>query len=106
MEATDAHGSESKLTEAVIGSGPMCWAPGFWTKVCERGIEPAACTARWERPNPYKGQYVEEYVAKCVDRFTNKHLAQCSPEGFWSGGRSHPEMDSSLLLTQLLRRRK
>ena len=103
MEATDGHGSEKEvvaddLTGTVIGAAfevANVLGSGFLARVYERalmrelalrGIE-----AKSQVPFPvlYKERYVGEYVAdlvvqgelvvelKCVDRFSNEHLAQC-----------------------------
>jgi len=95
---TDAHGSESDLTEAVIGSAfevANVLGAGFLEEVYERALirelafRGVSAKAQVSFPVCYKGQYVGEYVAdlvveekvivelKCVDRFANQHLAQC-----------------------------
>jgi len=95
---TDAHGSESDLTEAVIGSAfevANVMGAGFLEEVYERALirelafRGVSAKAQVSFPVCYKGQYVGEYVAdlvveekvivelKCVDRFANQHLAQC-----------------------------
>ena len=95
---TDAHGSESDLTEAVIGSAfevANVLGAGFLEKVYERALirelalRGVSAKAQISFPVCYKGQYVGEYVAdlvveeklivelKCVDRLANQHLAQC-----------------------------
>ena len=95
---TDAHGSESKLTEAVIGSAfevANVLGSGFLEKVYERALRRelalrgVSAKPQISFPVCYKGQYVGEYVSdlvveekllvelKCVDRFANEHLAQC-----------------------------
>src|SRR5947207_16008539 len=95
---TDAHGSESSLTEAVIGSAfeiANVLGVGFLEKVYERALirelalRGVIAKAQVSFPVYYKGQYVGEYMAdlvvgekvivelKCVDRFANGHLAQC-----------------------------
>ena len=95
---TDAHGSEMKLTEGVIGSAfevANVLGSGFMEKVYERALvrelalRGLSVKAQVSFPVCYKGQYIGEYVAdlvveekvivelKCVDRFANEHLAQC-----------------------------
>src|SRR5579863_661658 len=95
---TDAHGSESDLTEAVIGSAfevANVLGAGFMEKVYERALvrelalRGVNAKAQVSFPVSYKGQCVGEYVAdlvvegkvivelKCVDRFANEHMAQC-----------------------------
>jgi GxxExxY protein len=95
---TDTHGSESDLTEAVIGSAfevANVLGAGFLEKVYERALirelmfRGVGAKAQVSFPVCYKGQYVGEYVAdlvvedkvivelKCVDRFAKEHLAQC-----------------------------
>ena len=95
---TAAHGSESDLTEAVIGSAfevANVLGAGFLEEVYERALirelafRGVSAKAQVSFPVCYKGQYVGEYVAdlvveekvivelKCVDRFANQHLAQC-----------------------------
>src|SRR5450631_158517 len=95
---TDAHGSESELTEAVIGSAfevANVLGAGFLEKVYERALirelalRGVNAKAPVSFPVRYKGQYVGEYVAdlvveeylivelKCVDRLANEHLPQC-----------------------------
>jgi GxxExxY protein len=95
---TDAHGSESDLTEAVIGSAfevANVVGTGFLEKLYERALirelalRGISAKAQTSFSVCYKGQYVGEYVAdlvveeelivelKCVDRFANEHLAQC-----------------------------
>jgi GxxExxY protein len=95
---TDTHGSESELTEAVIGSAfevANVLGAGFLEKVYERALirelalRGVKAKAHVSFPVCYKGQYVGEYVAdlvveeqlivelKCVDRLANEHLAQC-----------------------------
>ena len=95
---TDAHGSEMKLTEGVIGSAfevANVLGSGFMEKVYERALvrelalRGLSAKAQVSFPVCYKGQYIGEYVAdlvveekvivelKCVDRFANEHLAQC-----------------------------
>ena len=95
---TDAHGSESDLTEAVIGSAfevANVLGAGFMEKVYERALvrelalRGVSAKAQVSFPVCYKGQCVGEYVAdlvvgekvivelKCVDRFANEHMAQC-----------------------------
>src|SRR5215471_14736811 len=96
---TDAHGlKESDLTETVIGSAfeiSRVLGAGFLEKIYERAltrelaIRGLSAKAQVSFPVCYKGQYVGEYLAdlvvearlivelKCVDRFTNEHLAQC-----------------------------
>src|ERR1700692_1282762 len=96
--ATDAHGFESDLTEAVIGSAfevANVLGAGFLEKVYERALirELAShgvnAKPQVSFPVCYKGHSVGEYFAdlvveekvivelKCVDRFANEHLAQC-----------------------------
>jgi GxxExxY protein len=95
---TDAHGLKQDLTEAVIGSAfeiSKVLGAGFLEKVYERALirelalRGLSAKAQVSFPVCYKGQYVGEYVAdlvveqkvivelKCVDRFSNDHLAQC-----------------------------
>ncbi len=95
---TDAHGSESELTETVIGSAfeiANVLGAGFLEKVYERALirelalRGVSAKAQVSFPVCYKGKYVGEYLAdlvveekvivelKCVDRFANEHLAQC-----------------------------
>ena len=95
---TDAHGSESELTEAVIGSAfevANGLGAGFLERVYERALirelalRGVNAKAQVSFPVCYKGQCVGEYVAdlvveeqlivelKCVDRLANEHLAQC-----------------------------
>ncbi len=95
---TDAHGSETAWTEAVIGSAFEVidvLGSGFLEKVYERALirelalRGVAGKAHVSFPVCYKGQYVGEYIAdlvvgetvivelKCVDRWSNEHLAQC-----------------------------
>ena len=95
---TDAHGSESDVREAVIGSAfevANVLGAGFLEKVYERALlrelafRGVSAKAQVSFPVCYKGQYVGEYVAdlvveekvivelKCVERFANEHLAQC-----------------------------
>ena len=112
---TDAHEFGIETDRSRHWVRPMWLGSGFLEKRLGKGIEPAACIARWERSNHrfhfavcYKGHQVGEYFSQCVDRFTNEHLEQCINCLKASGQveRAHPEMDSSLLLTQLLRRHK
>ena len=95
---TDTHGSESELTEAVIGSAfevANVLGAGFLEKVYERALirelalRGVKVKAQVSFPVSYKGQYMGEYVAdlvveeqlivelKCVDHLANEHLAQC-----------------------------
>ncbi len=95
---TDAHGSESELTEAVIGSAfevANGLGAGFLERVYERALirelalRGVNAKAQVSFPVCYKGQCVGEYVAdlvvgeqlivelKCVDRLAKEHLAQC-----------------------------
>ena len=95
---TDTHGSESDVTEAVIGSAfevANVLGAGFLEKVYERALMRELAlrgvSARTQASFPvcYKGHHLGEYVAdlvveerlivelKCVDRFANEHLAQC-----------------------------
>ena len=95
---TDAHGSESELTETVIGSAfeiANVLGAGFLEKVYERALirelalRGVSAKAQVSFPVCYKGKYVGEYLAdlvveekvivelKCVERFANEHLAQC-----------------------------
>jgi GxxExxY protein len=95
---TDGHGSESELTEAVIGSAfevANVLGAGFLEKVYERvlirelALGGVNAKAQVSFPVCYKGQHVGEYVAdlvvegrlivelKCVDHLANEHLAQC-----------------------------
>ncbi len=93
---TDAHGSESDLTEAVIGSSfevANVLGAGFLEKVYERALirelalRGVSAKAQVSFPVCCKGRYLGEYVAdmgieeklmvelKCVERFANEHLA-------------------------------
>jgi GxxExxY protein len=93
---TDAHGFD--LTEVVIGSAfeiSKVLGAGFLEKIYERAmirelmLRGVSAKAQVSFPVRYKGQYVGEYLAdlvvegklivelKCVDRFSNEHLAQC-----------------------------
>ena len=91
---TDAHGSETDLTEAVIGSAfevANVLGAGFFEKVYERAmvrelaLRCVAAKAQGSFPVCYKGQYLADLVVEeklivelqCVDRFANEHLAQC-----------------------------
>ena len=95
---TDAHGSESDLTEAVIGSSfevANVLGAGFLEKVYERALirelalRGVSAKAQVSFPVCCKGRYLGEYVPdmgieeklmvelKCVERFANEHLAQC-----------------------------
>ena len=95
---TDAHGSESDLREAVIGSAfevANVLGAGFLEKVYERAmahelaLRGMAAKSQVSFPICYKGKYLADYLAdlvveeklivelKCVDRFANEHLAQC-----------------------------
>jgi len=90
---TDAHGSESDLTEAVIGSAfevANVLGAGFLEKIYERAmiqelrLRGLAAKSQVSLPVCYKGQYLGEYLEqklivelKCVGRFANEHLAQC-----------------------------
>jgi GxxExxY protein len=95
---TDTRGSESELTEAVIGCAfevANVLGPGFLEKVYERALarelalHGVSAKSQISFPVCYKGQYVGEYLAdlvveeklivelKCVDRVANEHLAQC-----------------------------
>ena len=95
---TDGHGSETELSEAVIGSAfeiANVLGAGFLEKVYERALvhelalRGVNAKAQVSLPVCYKGQYIAEYVAdlvveekvivelKCVERFANEHLAQC-----------------------------
>ena len=95
---TDTHGSESELTEAVIGSAfevANVLGAGFLEKVYERALirelalRGVRAKAQVSFPVSYKGQYMGEHVAdlvveeqlvvelKCVDHLANEHLAQC-----------------------------
>jgi len=90
---TDAHGSESDLTEAVIGSAfevANVLGAGFLEKIYERvmiqelRLRGLAAKSQVSLPVCYKGQYLGEYLEqklivelKCVGRFANEHLAQC-----------------------------
>ena len=69
---TDAHGSESDVTEAVIGSAfevANVLGAGFLEKVYERALlrelafRGVSAKAQVSFPVCYKGQYVGEYVA-------------------------------------------
>jgi GxxExxY protein len=94
---TSAHGSESQLTETVIGSAfeiANVLGAGFLEKVYERALirelalRGVSAKAQVSFPVCYKGKYVGEYLAdlvveekvivelKCVERFANEHLAQ------------------------------
>jgi GxxExxY protein len=95
---TNAHMSESHLTELVIGSAfevANVLGAGFLEKVYERalvvelGLRGLSVESQASFPIRYKGQHLGDYVAdlvvggkiivelKCVDRFCNEHLAQC-----------------------------
>ena len=95
---TDVHGSETDLTEAIIGSAfevANVLGAGFLEKLFERALirelalRGVCAKAQVSFPVCYKGQYLGEYVAdlvieekvivelKCVDRFAHQHLAQC-----------------------------
>ena len=95
---TDAHRSETDLTEAVIGSAfevANVLGAGFLEKVYERALirelalRGVSAKAQISFPVCYKGQYLGEYLAdlvveqqlivelKCVDRLASQHLAQC-----------------------------
>ena len=92
---TDTHGSESELTEAVIGSAfevANVLGAGFLEKVYKKALirelalRGVNAKAQVSFPVCYKGQYVGEYLAdllvgerlivelKCVDRFANEQL--------------------------------
>jgi len=96
--ATQFHGVQSELTEAVIGAAfevANILGTGFLEKVYHRAlikelrIRGVCAKAQVRFPVSYKGTLVGEYVAdlvveekviielKCVDRFANEHLAQC-----------------------------
>ena len=95
---TDAHGLQSDLSEAVIGSAfeiAKVLGAGFLEKVYERALvrelalRGVHAKAQVSFPVCYKGQYVGEYLAdlvveeklvvelKCVERLAKEHLAQC-----------------------------
>ncbi|MBN9661227.1 MAG: GxxExxY protein [Acidobacteria bacterium] len=95
---TDTHGSESEITEAVIGAAfevANVLGAGFLEKVYERalmrelGLRGVRAKSQVALPVRYKGQCIGEYVAdlivqdrvivelKCVECFANEHLAQC-----------------------------
>ena len=95
---TDAHGLETNLTEAVIGSAfevSKALGAGFLEKVYERArlrelpLRGVSAKNQASFPVCYKGQCVGEYCAdllvdqkvivelKCVDRLGNEHLAHC-----------------------------
>ena len=95
---TDTHGSESDLSEAVIGAAfevANVLGAGFMEKVYERALirelalGGVSAKAQVSFPVCYKEQYVGEYLAdlvvgerlivelKCVERFASEHLAQC-----------------------------
>lgn len=95
---TNAHESERDFTDVVIGAAfevSNVLGAGFLEKVYERAlireltVRGVAAKAQVSFPVCYKGQYVGEYSAdlvvegrlivelKCVDRFSNEHLAQC-----------------------------
>jgi GxxExxY protein len=95
---TDTHGSESNLTETVIGSAfeiSRVLGAGFLEKVYERALlrelmlRGVRVRSQVSFPVCYKGQSIGEYLAdlvveekllvelKCVDRFATEHLAQC-----------------------------
>jgi GxxExxY protein len=95
---TDAHRSETDLTEAVIGAAfevANVLGAGFLEKIYERAliqelsIRGITAEAQVSFSVRYKGQYLGEYLAdlvvdkriivelKCIDRFVNEHLAQC-----------------------------
>ena len=69
---TDAHGSESDVTEAAIGSGfevANVLGAGFlekvyeWALLRELAFRCVSAKAQGSFPVCYKGQYVGEYVA-------------------------------------------
>jgi GxxExxY protein len=81
--------SLNSLVEKVVGASyevANVLGAGFLEKVYERGL-----TVKSQAPFPviYKGQCLGDYLAdllveeklivelKCVDRFSNEHLAQC-----------------------------
>ena len=89
---TDSHGSESELTEAVIGSAfevANVLGAGFLEKVYERALirelslRGVSAKAQASFPVCYKSQYVGEYLAdlvvegkvivelKCVDHLSS-----------------------------------
>ena len=95
---TDGHGSETDLTEGVIGSAfevANALGSGFLEKVYERALirelslRGLSAKAQVSFPVCYKGQHVGEYAAdlvveeklivelKCVEHFSNEHMAQC-----------------------------
>jgi GxxExxY protein len=97
---TNAHESEKAdvVIESVIGSAyevSNVLGAGFLEKVYERalsrelGLRGLKVSPQVAYPVEYKGQSVGEYVAdllvedcvlvelKCVDRFSNEHVAQC-----------------------------
>lgn len=95
---TDSHGWEPELTEKIIGAAfevANVLGPGFLEKIYERAmIRELALRGLGAKPQvsfrvSYKGHYLGEYMAdlvveekvivelKCVDRFSNEHLAQC-----------------------------
>jgi|SRR5579863_5821122 len=97
---TNAHESEKAdvVIESVIGSAyevSNVLGAGFLEKVYERalsrelGLRGLKVSPQVAYPVVYKGQPVGEYVAdllvddcllvelKCVDRFSNEHVAQC-----------------------------
>ena len=95
---TDGHGSEMDLTDGVIGSAfevANALGSGFLEKVYERALiwelslRGLSAKAQVSFPVRYKGQHVGEYAAdlvveeklivelKCVEHFSNEHMAQC-----------------------------
>ena len=95
---TDAHGSDTDLTGAVIGSAfevANVLGAGFLEKIYERAmvrelaLRGLSAKPQISFPVSYKGHHVGDYVAdlvvegklivelKCVDHFANEHLAQC-----------------------------
>jgi len=100
---TDTHeyepaGSLDQISEAVIGAAfevQNILGSGFLEKVYERALRSELLLrglevkAQVSFPVDYKGQYIGEYIAdlvindslivelKCVERFSDEHLAQC-----------------------------
>jgi GxxExxY protein len=95
---TDAHGLETNLTEAVMGSAfevSKALGAGFLEKVYERAmlreltLRGVSAKTQASFPVCCQGQDGGEYCAdlvvdqkvivewKCVDRLGNEHLAQC-----------------------------
>jgi GxxExxY protein len=74
---------------------PTCWEPDSWRKSTERALlkeltlRGVRAASQVRLSVSYKGQHIGEYAAdlvvedrllvevKCVERFSNEHLAQC-----------------------------